>query len=454
MNTGFDGLVSGLDTSAIVDALLEVYKGPMVKMQEKVDTQEDLQTHLSEFMGLLGDLQTTVEALDSENDFWAVKAASSQDAVSVDAGAGAIAGSHTVEVAQLATSHSVISVTGFAARDTGVIQGGTYTLTYGDDEVDTIEINSLNDTLDEFVAAINEKATGVTAYVLDNGVTDDPERYKVVLAGHDTGAANTVSLALTTPGLPVGTTPTFEDLVAAQDAEISLDGATIHSASNTLINVMPGVTLTLTDETTTAARVTITTDTTTMTDRIQDFVDAYNEVMDYLSVQTVYDADANIRGAFVGESSVRAVGLGIQWAIAGQYGTDALYSSLSSIGITTNYEDGTLEFDTTTFLEALNDDPSAVSGLFTNTESMSASLLAQLDVYLDTETGTLVQRSDTIEETIERYNENIADFQDRVDAYEERLYEQFTNMEIILSGLQTTQTTLDYLFPSNTSDDT
>lgn len=453
MGFGIDGIVSGLDTTSIIDALVEVYKAPQYQLEDKVETQEDYKSHLTEFMGLIGDLQDALEAMDTEDEFWSYTATSTSSDITVSASAGAISGTHSLSVTDLATS-AIHTSQGYASRDDlGAVATGTYTVTYGlDSEGDpvefTFEIDGTNNSLDEFVAAFNLAVDGASAYVVDTGIAG-AERYRMVFAGSDTGADNALDM---TVSAPVGDEIVLTERQAAADAIFVLDGITMHSASNTVEDALPGVTFTLLDETTSAARISIQPDTTAIQTKISSFVSAFNAVLEYVDTQTAFDSEEDIRGAFVGDSTVRSVSQGLSMAVASAYGSDT-FRSLAEIGITTDWETGYLEFDASTFNDAVDADAEAVSALFTSASGAGAAILEKIDLYIDPLDGTLTERAESIDEIIEDYNERIDEWEDRATRYEDRLWESFTNMEVILGELENTQNTLTALLDWNTSSD-
>lgn len=442
MGISVGGIVSGLDTEALIEGLVEAYSVPKTVMEADLAELEDEQEAIAGLEARLEDLQTALEALSTEDSLLAWSATSEDESVvGVAAGEGAVAGSWTIEVLSLASSETEVSQ-GYAARDeAGVMGAGTLSITVAG--VTTELTLDGTETLDDLADMINEQVDGVTAYLMDTGDATAP--YRLVLAGDDSGASATIEVDAS--GLTGGTAPTFTETSTAADASVTIDGVAVTDDDNTL-EVLPGVTLTLEAVSTEPVTVTVEADADAIAERVQAFVDAYNEVISYVREQSVYDAEEEIKGPFVADSTVSGITRSLASAIVAAYSASDL-TGLAQIGITTE-QDGELAFDTDVFIEAFAEDADAVVDLFTDA---TAGFAAAFDTVLDgilADDGPLDAREESLAEEIETTEERIADFDERMDAYEERLRAQFTAMELALAELEAAQSSLAALF-SDTS---
>ncbi|MFH1466312.1 MAG: flagellar filament capping protein FliD [Pseudomonadota bacterium] len=456
MSIAIDGIVSGLDTSSIIDSMVALYSIPRDNLEDKVSDYEGKQEKLTALMGYLQDLADATEALTSSTDFRAYTASSSDEtAVLGEATGEAIPGAYTVSVGQLATSDVQATDIGCAdleAADT--VAWGTYTLTYGSG--DPVEITLAEDetSLQDLADAINDQEAGVTAYIVNDGSGATP--YRLVLVGQDTGAENTITFAAgTTYG--AGAVPSFTQTQAPQDATFTVNGIAISSATNEVSGAVPGLSLTLTQATTSPVTIAVTRDTETMLANVQAFVDAYNDVVDYIDTNSAYNSDAGIRGEFVGESSVQRVSTGLARAVTFAYGTEG-FTSLGLIGISLD-SDGNMSLDEDVFADALDEDIDSVEALFTSDTGFAAALLGAgdevglIDVYIDDDTGTLQSRYDSLDSRIDDLNDQIERYADRIERYEDRLRAQYEAMEVTLGALQSTTDYLEALLGSSSDDD-
>jgi flagellar hook-associated protein 2 len=126
-------------------------------------------------------------------------------------------------------------------------------------------------------------------------------------------------------------------------------------------------------------------------------------------------------------------------------GTDDLYNGLSDIGITVS-STGKLSLNADRLNAALNDNPEAVSALFTDTTSGFAKKLQDaLDSYTDQFTGSLVTENNALQKTVDAMDTRLEQMELLLAGNKERLLRQFVNMETILGGLQSQQQTLGSL---------
>ena len=152
----------------------------------------------------------------------------------------------------------------------------TLSLTVAGEATD-IEISAADTNASAVVNAINQAGAGVSAQLVDTGVEGAPDRYKIVLTGQ-TGASNAFSVstdAADTSGLNF-TTPTGQD---AADAAVTVNGVAISRSTNTIDDVITGVTLDLQATTSTAASLTVVRDATGVKEKIQGIVEAYNNLV-------------------------------------------------------------------------------------------------------------------------------------------------------------------------------
>src|SRR5690606_9401053 len=127
------------------------------------------------------------------------------------------------------------------------IGDGTLTLKVGDGDAFDVTIDAGKGTLADIRDAINSQAAGKgVSATLVNGDSGQV----LVLSSGKTGAAGalTVSASGGDGGLSVLATTggTLTEVAAAQDAVVHVDGITRTSSTNTLTDLVDGITLTLT----------------------------------------------------------------------------------------------------------------------------------------------------------------------------------------------------------------
>lgn len=435
-----DGIVSGLDTSSLIDAITEA-SAVSLRTAEGRKAQADQQlTDLGEFKSRLSTVQTSLETLGDAEQFAAFTASvGDEDAMTVTVDSAASTGSHTVLVRNLAVAEVERSQSFASDTSTGYFASGTFKVTVGSDSHDVTMDSSMS--LVDLAEAI-DAVDGVKAYVLDVGTGSKP--YRLMVTSENTGTDD--KLSFSSSGLSGGTKPSFTQQVAAADARITIDGLNVYSKSNTMTGVLPGVTMDLTN-TSSNFKLTINRDDTAMIEKVQAFVDNYNTLVGFVDTNNNFSSDSGSRGSFFGDSTISGIMAGMGSAVGQIYtasdGSTEL--SLARMGIQTQ-QDGSLKLDTSELKDALAADYQDVVGAFTDPDGPVNALADQIsDVYLDNSSGLVKLRTDTVESRIEDMEESIIDLEERITAQEERLRSQFTAMEVALGQLQSSQSYLDAL---------
>jgi len=357
------GLISGLDLDSILTQLLEVSRAPIERLEAK---QEELDAKLAAWQSAntsLLALKTEAADLARLSTFNAKTAVSSNESIlSATATASAPAGVYAVTVNAVATYHQVASQ-GFADYDATSLGSGTVSLQIGDQPAAVLEVDDL--TLAGLRDVINNADLGVHAAILNDG--SDTAPWRLVLTSEESGTAGAITLSADLSG---GTAPAFTDMRAAQDASVTLgsgEGAiSITKSSNTIDDVIPGVTLSLhSADAGQTLTVSIEHDVASIRAAIDEFVEQYNSVMDFINEQFSWDADAETSGTLFGEFTLQQIQSDLRSRVSNVLsGISGEWALLSQIGITTDAEDH-LVIDDTTLDAALRSDPEDVAKLFT-----------------------------------------------------------------------------------------
>jgi flagellar hook-associated protein 2 len=430
----FSGLSTGLDTASIISKLMSVERAPETRM---LSTQSNYKSQLSILQNInskLQALQTKARALDTLGEFASYAASSSEEgAVTAKATGDANPGKYAVEVTQLAQAGRNYSGP-FASKTTAGLAGaGTLQIQVGTGDAVQVEITA-DDTLESVVSKINGSGAGVTAGLVYTGTS-----YRLQISGKETGAANTLSF---TEGgtLALGLDEPASVYQQAQDAMLEVDGYGITSATNDVSGAIPGVTLTLRDETTGAAEIEVDTDPSAMKAKINEFVSAYNAVVSIIGGEFAFTGQAKGAGHLTGDSTLRTLQQQLGSSISSPVdGLGFSYTALSEIGVTTN-RDGTLAVDTTKLDTALAKDTAGVASLFAGSSTGSVDGAADriddlVDRFINSTTGILTARTTGISRTISDIEDNVAAYEERMTAYEDSLIMKFTQLEVTISSL-------------------
>lgn len=354
----FTGLASGIDTSSIIDGLTKLNQQRVQDLQSQKAAVTLQQTTFSGIQAKLLDLQSRVGLLARSvgGAFDGRKAASSDSTVlTAAAGAAALPGTYSLQVQTLAQAQQLAS--SGVADPTATIKQGTVQIKVGNGTTTTVTIDATNNTLQGLAGAINNSGGDVRATVINDGSATP---YRLLLSATKTGAANTIQV---TNNLTVGdgAAPDLAQTTvqAASDARVIVgSGAgalTVASANNQVDNLVAGVSVNLIKaapgQTVSLA---VTNDTDSAHKALQDFVDSYNAVIDFIGQRNTYDAATSQAGVLLGNRDAANLENDLSQALGVSVGgINSRANRLTAIGITFT-DDGHLQVDGTKLDQALN----------------------------------------------------------------------------------------------------
>jgi flagellar hook-associated protein 2 len=367
------GIGSGLDIKTLVNDLASAAKAPrealIVKREEanaaKVSSLAELSSAIDSFSSALSSLITG-------GSLYPQPSVSDSSLIGASTIAGKRIGSLAaeIEVVQLAKAQTVDSVA--LASRTDAVGQGELTLTTSTGSF-AVTVDASNDSLDGLAEAINAAKAGVTA----NVVVDTTGARLVVKGGTDEAEAFTLSVpGGTVSGLErfafgPSVTGGMTEAQAAQDAIVSLDGVQVKRSTNSFSDLIDGVQIDLKKaEPGTLVSIGVTRPTAEITQGVNDFVAAYNEVMGMIAKATAFGV-AGEGGPLRGDLGVREMQRQMRElpskAMVNQ-GTGP--RTLAEIGVRTN-RDGSLSVDAAKLESMLASDPLGVEALFNPTQYSS-----------------------------------------------------------------------------------
>jgi flagellar hook-associated protein 2 len=459
---GYGGIGSGLDISSIVNQLVAADRKPADNALNLQQSKTKMQlSSLGTVTSAFDKLKTALTALKATTAFdtrtvSATGKAGPNNADDVltasvalyDLGtskAAAANGTHKVEVKNLASAHKLIADTSVPKTDT--FGAGTLTLTVGvGDKAKTMNVQvEEGDTLTTVRNKIDAagRKEGVQATLISSG-----DNQYLSIAQEKTGAASAIKLEY------AGSDPKLGALVGslkenspAKDAVLTIDGVEVVSASNTVTDAVPGLTLNL--KVPGLSTVTISTDTTAATKVMQEFVTAYNAAIAAINTETKYDAktkeaaaltgDAQMRGAI---AQLRSTMSGVLKDLAGDQ-LDAKALGLQTRGYPN--ADGTLVLDSTKFAAALAAQPEKIRQAVTGDTGGAGRLYSLVDGYVSTtvgKEGAFVARTKGLNTTLDNIDKRRKDLDARMVGVEARYKKQFVALDSLMGKLQQSNTAL------------
>lgn len=268
-----------------------------------------------------------------------------------------------------AVGYGFSSETGTLASVLGATGLGASTVTVGGT---SLSVDPSTDTLDSLAAKINAAGiSGVTASVQSNS-TSGTTTYRLQIAGTGSTPAMSDSGGLL-QGLGILRATPGSELVAAQDASYTLDGVALTSATNTIIGVIAGATLSL--KKLGSTDVDVTKDTSAITNGVQGLVTAANGLFSTIAQYSTFDSKTFDTGVLFGDSVAEQAKTAVRNLLFTDVpGASGVYKNLASVGLGLD-SDGNVTFDATTFGAALDKDPSGVQSLLQSTGTGSNSSL-------------------------------------------------------------------------------
>lgn len=447
------GIGSGIDVQSIVSQLVALEKAPLTKLETQANSiKTKISTYgtISSQVSALGDAAFKLGNASGWNSVTATS--SNASAISVKAAAGAPVTSLTMEVSQLAKAQSTAS----SALASGASVGaGTLTIelgrwnagsfTAGSETPVSVTINAGEDSLSEIAAKINDADAGVSATVLK-----DASGERLLLRSKETGAENGFRITASdadgnngdASGLSrlayngtAGTGTTLSQ--AGRNAMATINGVAIETASNTLSDTLPGLTIQLSQVTTAPVELDVSTDQDAIRANVQAFVDAYNSLNNTLATTTKYDEATKTAGTLQGD----ATAVGLQNALRGMMRSTTAsspFSRLSDIGIEIK-TGGAMSLDAEKFSAALGD-LEGLKDLFTvktgdaATEGFGRKIDAFADGLLATD-GLVTNRKNALQKSMDRNSDEQDRVNDRAARAEVRYLAQYNAMDANVAKL-------------------
>ena len=452
----FSGLGSGIDFSQLTEAILAERSRPISLLQSRSSLFSKRNDAYKQLNTKLATLTEAANAL-TNKDLGTGRLASSSasDKVTASATASAATGAFSLSVTRLASSLTQASRV-YASADTAVLAGGAISATFelrlgGASEGTEITIDATNNTLEGLRDAINDADAGVTATIVATDVAGTQN--KLVLTSAATGSAGRVELvettatgteadlALTSLNLPGGV---FSDL----DATFTLNGLSLTRSSNTVSDAVSGVTFNLVN--TGSATVTVSSSKTDLEARVRSFVNAYNEVQEFIAAQYTTGSNGRPSGALVGDATLRTVQTQLRNALnLSSTDNGGAFDNLTQLGIGRS-EDGLLTLDDTVLSSALTDSFSDARALFSG---LSESETGLADTFYDTfknlsdDVTGVVQSAITGNETsIKTIEKTVSDQLARLSTLRQSLTKQFAAVDAAINQLNGQGTALTNLF--------
>ena len=440
------GIGSNIDVNSLVNQLLTLERRPLDALNKRksffnaeLSAYGKISSNLSAFQSAISALKTT----DSFKLFSTTAADTTLLTASADSTASA--GQHSLTITTLAQAQKLDSA---AFADTTITTLGLGSLTFSNGVSSfAVTIDATNNTLSGIVNAVNSGSSnfGVSASIVNDGTGN-----RLLFSPNSTGTANALTVAVVDTG-DLNNLDNFglsrlsyvtggfnlTQRQTAANASFSVNGLAITKASNTVTDVIQGVTLNLKKAGTTTLDVAV--DTQGISDKVTTVVTAYNklanDLKDLRKKGGTLEADntlLTIQSQLVGVLNVPAT-------ISGN-----AYSYLAEVGLALR-SDGTLSLDATKFKSALSSSFNSVVNLFTNTTQGYAQRLYTETISLLQIDGVVDAKNKGINSSLSSLDLRVNQMEARLVSTERRLRRQFSSLDALLGRLSASSGVLSRL---------
>lgn len=371
---------SGVDLSSLVPSLIEAqFAAKTAALKAKADTLTAQISDVSSIKSAITDFASALASL-AKGGTLATQATSSDTSVlSVTTSAGAKLAnmSKSITVNALATAQSAATKTAY--DKTASLGTGSLSIKVGSNDAVSIDIDSDNATIDKVAAKINAAATGVTASVITDksgkaylsftGATGKDNSFTITATEGDTAGLSQLNVGANATGTTTNST--------AANASITMDGVTVERASNTVSDLVDGVTMTLSAVSNKPVSLTGTRPTAALTTVVSNFVSTYNDTL-----KTLNTAIDPLSGDLRSDPAARSLAQTLRTLtttklVPGSSGSTGP-QTLADLGVRTE-KDGSLTVDQTRLAQVMAASPDAIEQMFQASGDNVIGLSAQMN---------------------------------------------------------------------------
>ena len=447
---------SSIDVAAIVEQLMTVENKPLDKIKTQIEQKKLVISDLGTIKSKVATFQDALTLFQAPSTF-NNSLASSSDAtiVSATASNGAVKGNHSVTVTSLATAtrntvsgyaSSTASATVDATNGFAITVAGTTYNTNGNKTVsgvvtaNAVTVLGASPSITDLKNWINGLGVNVSASVVE---TTGSSNWALMIQGTQTGTTNAVSYTGLT-GVPATLTDT--SVTTAANASFVVNGTTFSRASNSVNDVIDGLTLSLNKASATAQTISVGKGTDVSNDAINTLIKAYNDVMSTYKTMTANSANSDKPGNFANSPSTLSFinqikdsfAKGISYTANGTLKT----MSLSALGIDLQ-RDGTAKFNSASFATAsaagLRDTLAlgVTMGYVSSTSNLNTFLTAQIKTG-----GALSSQINSETTAVQDLTKRKDNLQIRLNSIKNNLVSQYSSLNALLYQLSSTSNSL------------
>jgi len=452
---------SGVDIQKLAEDLAAAETQP--KIDRYTTRKEKSEASISGYAALSGAVNEVKVVLDylakaSSTRFMSLTNSSDAIDATINSQALANSGNSDLSVVRLALSTTMMSQE-YSSKSEALNGGETFNITIGKASGNTV-VPVTTATPQGVVDAINSSGSGVKATLVNKSSSE--ERWYILLDG-ELGAANNYSI---TPSRENGgpfnnnNDPLqFQVGTTAVDSRVVYNGLNIERASNSIDDIIPGVTLNLKSTTATNANISVIEDKSSLRETLDIFVETINSFSAVASDLTNEGGENDYSGSLSSDKSfVNLVSRQIKNLIDKTSSTPAGgLSSLRDLGLSFNLS-GDIYLDEKIYDSVISTNyRSAVTMLTADTETQSRydasnkGLSLDASIELDNLVGTsgsITRQSKSAQDKVDEYAEQLLELEQKLLNLQQKYIKQFAAMESLVQRSKDTQTYLEGQFES------
>jgi flagellar hook-associated protein 2 len=393
LNFGSPTSGTGFDVATMVASIKANMEGTETQYKSQLTSLQSEDASISNLGTLMGKLSTDMQDLTSATGvLFGLEGSSSNTSVLelATAGTGAVAGSHTIVVSQLAQTSSIYA----SALPSGDTLSGNISIQVGTGAAVVVPVNSNDTSLSGLASSINSAGVGVTASIIHGSAGD-----QLSLTSQTSGALGNISLTGSTlTDAATDTAVTFTTTESGQDAKMTVDGVAATSSGNAVSNVIPGLTFQLLSTSATPVQVQITNNTSSVATSVTTLVTDYNAVVSALNSQEGSTTTGSAEPLY-GNPLIATIQGQLDTAISGSSSSDP--TGIAALGLSLN-NDGTLALNTDTLNTALTSNFNSVVSLFQSAGGVGQSLSTAVTNLGNTQPAGVLALAQTENASIEK----------------------------------------------------
>ncbi len=457
------GSYSGIGMDDI-NKLMEAHKIPLVQMSQKKGLIQEKQNAWKEVNTKLNTLYEKMNVLKDPKTFNSKTAISTDDKmVSMTTNTNAILGEYKVSVKQLATNTQIIGkditdslgVNKEGERDiySPMDLEGSFEIVNADGEKLTIKVekdhslkdivNKINDGMTEETPDKKPKSIGIKATIINNRLVISDEKtgerdIKINALGDvsDDNVASRLGIfgISSSEGIESGARKEI-----GKKAQFNINGIDIEKDTNSVKDVVEGVTIHLNKEHEDGRYDTITVgnDQKKVEEAIEDFIDQYNSTMGFIESK-MDPGDPEVpgsRGPLAGDSSIMGLQENLRRMVTDKVTSDDNFiKDISELGVKTIDKQGLLTLDANKLGEKLKEDPNKVQQFFHKDEGNGYvyKINKQIDAFISKRNGIIKDKNESFDRALRNLNKDIENFNRRMELKEKQYIKKFTALDTMM----------------------